>query len=129
MEIHRGKGKGNKMKYFTLNGKEYKSKELDYNTACDLEDMGVSLEMANTRPMSMVRAYFACCADISKEAAGKEIEAHIVAGGKLDDVIDIMTEEVENSSFFRALNKTAETEDAENTSEQGKEEKKERNKN
>ena len=60
------------MKYFTLNGKEYKSKELDYNTACDLEDMGVSLEMANTRPMSMVRAYFACCADISKEAAGKE---------------------------------------------------------
>lgn len=88
------------MKYFTLNGKEYKSKELDYNTACDLEDMGVSLEMANTRPMSMVRAYFACCADISKEAAGKEIEAHIVAGGKLDDVIDIMTEEVENSSFF-----------------------------
>ena len=124
MEIHRGKGKGNKMKYFTLNGKEYKSKELDYNTACDLEDMGVSLEMANTRPMSMVRAYFACCADISKEAAGKEIEAHIVAGGKLDDVI-----EVESSSFFRALNKTAETEDAENTSEQGKEEKKERSKN
>ena len=117
------------MKYFTLNGKEYKSKELDYNTACDLEDMGVSLEMANTRPMSMVRAYFACCAGISKEAAGKEIEAHIVAGGKLDDVIDIMTEEVENSSFFRALNKTAETEDAENTSEQGKEEKKERSKN
>ena len=46
-----------------------------------------------------------------------------------DDVIDIMTEEVENSSFFRALNKTAETEDAENTSEQGKEEKKERSKN
>ena len=60
---------------------------------------------------------------------GKEIEAHIVAGGKLDDVIDIMTEEVENSSFFRALNKTVETEDAENTSEQGKEEKKERSKN
>ena len=33
MEIHRGKGKGNKMKYFTLNGKEYKEFYLPKNKA------------------------------------------------------------------------------------------------
>ena len=35
------------MKHFTINGKDYRSKEIDFNFVCDLEDNGVSLETKN----------------------------------------------------------------------------------
>lgn len=46
------------MNTFTVNGTEYKAKPFDFNLVCDLEDMGISLEEAGRKPMSMVRAYF-----------------------------------------------------------------------
>ena len=102
------------MKTFTVNGKEYKAKAFDFNLVCDLEDMGVSLQEASNKPMSMVRAYFGLCAEKGKEYAGKEMEAHIVGGGTFDDIVNVMSEEMEKSDFFRNLNKTAEQETTEN---------------
>lgn len=93
------------MRTFTVNGKEYKSKEFDFNLICDLEDMGVSLEKASDKPMSMVRAYFGLCAGRGNEYAGKEMEEHIISGGSLEDVMNVMSEEMEKSDFFRNLNK------------------------
>ena len=102
------------MNTFTVNGKEYKAKPFDFNLVCDLEDMGISLEQAGNKPMSMVRAYFGLCTGKGKEYAGNELEAHIIGGGKFDDIMTAMQDEMEKSDFFRNLNETAETEVAEN---------------
>ena len=100
------------MNTFTVNGTEYKAKPFDFNLVCDLEDMGISLEEAGRKPMSMVRAYFGMCTGKGKEVAGKELEAHIIGGGKFDDIMTAMSDEMEKSDFFRNLNKTAEEEAA-----------------
>ena len=102
------------MNTFVINGKEYKAKAFDFNLICDLEDMGISLQEAGNKPMSMVRAYFGLCAGKGKEFAGKEMEAHIISGGKLDDVMNAMSDEMEKSDFFRNLKETAESKIAEN---------------
>lgn len=96
------------MRTFIVNGKEYKAKDFDFNLVCDLEDMGISLEKANKKPMSMVRAYFAFCAGKGKTFAGREMQEHIVNSGSFEDVTKAMSEAMENSDFFRALQKTAE---------------------
>lgn len=105
------------MNTFKVNGKEYKAKEFTFNLICDLEGMGVPLEQMDEKPMSMVRAYFGICAGLGKDAAGKEMEQHIIGGGKFDDVMKAMMNEMENSDFFRSLNQKAETETAENQGE------------
>lgn len=102
------------MAVFTVNEKEYRAKAFDFNLICDLEDMGVSLQEAGNKPMSMVRAYFGLCAGRGKEYAGKEMEAHIIGGGGFEDIMNAMSEEMEKSDFFRNLNKRAEQEIAEN---------------
>lgn len=98
------------MKNFEINGKKYKSKEFDLNMICDLEDMGISMEDADKKPMSMVRAYFGLCAGLDKEEAGKEIQSHMIDGGKFDGIMKAMGEEMKNSDFFRALKTDEEAE-------------------
>ena len=49
------------MKTFTVNGKEYRAKEFDFNLMCDFEDMGISIADMSKKPMAVVRAYFALC--------------------------------------------------------------------
>lgn len=110
------------MRTFIVNGKEYKAKDFDFNLVCDLEDMGISLEKANEKPMSMVRAYFAFCAGKGKAFAGREMQEHMVNGGSFEDVTKAMSEAMENSDFFRALQKTAENQ-MEETAEGQKDEK------
>ena len=100
------------MNTFTINGKEYKAKPFDFNLVCDLEDMGISLEEAGRKPMSMVRAYFGICAGKRKNFSGKEMEAHIINGGKFDEIMNAMSDEMEKSDFFHSLNKTEKTENA-----------------
>ncbi|MCD7724289.1 MAG: hypothetical protein LUI12_01830 [Clostridiales bacterium] len=100
------------MNTFKINEKEYNARAFDFNMLCDLEDMGISLEQAQNKPMSMVRAYFGLCAGKGKEYAGNEMEAHIVGGGKFDDIMNAMTKEMGESDFFRNLSKTAEEETA-----------------
>lgn len=97
------------MKTFTINGKVYNAKPFDFNMICELEDRGISLEQAQQKPVSMVRAYFAICANSDNVYAGKEISEHIVNGGKLEDVMDIMATEMEVSDFFRSLSQNTET--------------------
>lgn len=102
------------MNTFKVNEKEYKARVFDFNLICDLEDMGISLQEAGNKPMSMVRAYFALCAGKGKEYAGKEMEAHIIGGGTFDDIMNAMSVEMEKSDFFLKLNQTTQTKDAKN---------------
>ena len=48
------------MKTFEINGKEYSGKPFDFNLVCDLEDMGVSVESMEEKPMSMVEDILRC---------------------------------------------------------------------
>ena len=98
------------MKLLTVNGKSYKAKEFDFNFLCDLEEKNLSLEDIDKKPLQLIRTYLAFSANISEEQAGQEIEMHIEGGGKFNDVIDVMSQQMQDSGFFRAISKS-ETED------------------
>lgn len=102
------------MKTFELNGVTYNAAEFDFNLTCELEDRGISLAEIRKKPMSFLRSYVALSGDIDVDVAGKEIEAHITNGGKLDDVMRVMTEQINDSGFFRNL-ATAEPTDTTST--------------
>ena len=87
---------------FTVNNKLYKAKEFDFNFLCDLEDQGLSLEDIERKPMSLIRTYVAFCGNLSKEQAGKEVEAHVMDGNDFSTIVEIMSKEMEDSGFFRA---------------------------
>lgn len=109
------------MRTFTINGKRYNAKPFDFNTVCDLEDSGVSLTQMRQKPMSMVRAYFALCFNGSTEDAGKEIQAHVISGGKFDDLYEVMGAEMNESDFFQALNQKEEQDTQESAQKEKKE--------
>jgi len=101
-------------KIFNVNGKSYKAKEFDFNLLCDLEEQGLSLEDIDKKPMSLIRTYLAFCGNLTKEQAGKEIEAHLASGGKFNDVVEAMSDQMNNSGFFRSIQQANESqEDAE----------------
>lgn len=109
------------MRRFLVNGKTYKSKELDFNAMCDLEDMGVSMVDIKSKNMSLIRAYLAFCGNISAEEAGDEIILHLKNGGKFDEIMEELKVAIENSDFFRFLKERAKEEDAESEMEESKE--------
>ena len=100
-------------KIFTVNGKTYHAKEFDFNFLCDLEDQNLSLEDIDKKPMSLIRSYLAFSANITKEKAGLEIEKHLENGGKFNDIVEIMGQQMQDSGFFRSLNKGTEEESGE----------------
>lgn len=95
------------MKTFTVNGMTYEAKPFDFNLACDLDEMGVSIAEIQKKPMSVVRSYLALCMGADKDAAGEQIEQHIMNGGDLDELLDAMTYEINESGFFQKMAETA----------------------
>lgn len=98
------------MATFTINGRRYNSKPVDFNMVCDFEDAGLSFAQIEKKTTAFIRQYVAFCGNFSVEQAGKEIEQHIINGGNLGDIASVMMEEVTKSDFFQALNKNKETE-------------------
>ena len=97
----------------TINGKFYKDAELDFNAVCEMENMGVSIQNIDDNIMSAARAYAAICMHRPLKIAGAEIEAHIVNGGTLADILEPFNKKAEESGFFQALRKKAEEGQAE----------------
>ena len=91
------------MKTFEINGAKYNAAEFDFNLTCELEDKGISLADIRKKPLSFIRIYVALSSGMDIDVAGKEIEAHITNGGKLDEVMDVMLAQLEDSGFFRKL--------------------------
>lgn len=91
-----------------INGKKYDSVPMDLNTICNLEEYGVALTDFATKQLSFIRAYVALCMGADLDAAGKEIEAHLVSGKTLEDISKVVGKEVEESGFFQAMQKNAE---------------------
>lgn len=105
------------MKTFTINNKRYNSKKFGMNLVCDISEMGINMDETDRKALPLLRAYFALCAERDVVFAGEEIEKHILSGGNLDELTDVMAEEMENSDFFHALNKETEEINTENAAE------------
>lgn len=100
------------MDMITINGKTYKAVALDFNNVCKMERMGAPISEITTNIMSTLRAYIALCMRKPIEIAGQEIEAHIIAGGSLKEIIEDFNAKVEESGFFQALRKISDEPEA-----------------
>lgn len=103
---------------FTINGKKHTAAPFDFNLVCDLEEKGIQMEEMSKKQMSTLRAYLALCTGMSIEQAGKELEAHKIAGGSFEEISRAFNSEMEKSDFFRSLTQTAEEKTGENQSEE-----------
>lgn len=104
-------------KEIVINGKMYPTKEITFNTVCQFEDMGIPMSEIEAKSIMFVRAYAAMCMDKKADQAGDEIEKHVMNGGSIDELADVLRQAVEESGFFQALSKRAETEDSESQTE------------
>lgn len=102
-------------KSITINGKTYVAKEFSYNTLCDLQEMGCDITQAKSAPMALVRAYVSICMGVDKDTAGAEIEEHMINGGDLGTVTEVLLNKIENSDFFRRLSENQEKETEKST--------------
>lgn len=106
------------MRKITINNKSYNAKPMTFNTICDLEDLGITLEDFEKKQMSFIRAYIVLCMGSNATAAGEEIENHVMNGGDLKEIAETIKLEIEESDFFRSLKEKAETNVAESKSEE-----------
>lgn len=104
-------------KEIVINGKAYPTKEITFNTVCQFEDMGIPMSEIEAKSIMFVRAYAAMCMDKKADQAGDEIEKHVMNGGSMDELADVLRQAVEESGFFQALSKRAETADSESQTE------------
>ena len=112
-----GKGQGyNMANRFTVNGVTYTAKPFDFDLVCELEDMGVTFERIDSMPMSLIRGYFALCSNTDRATASSLIQNHITKGGNINDIIEPMAKEMNESDFFRALSERQTEESTESKS-------------
>ena len=88
---------------FTINGTEYEGAKYDYNTHCDMKDMGVDISKFSKNPEGIIRAYLAVSGNMDLRMAGNEINEHIIGGGSLDGIMEALADEVNNSGFFQTV--------------------------
>lgn len=98
------------MEKIKVNGKIYQAVDIDFNFVCTLEEAGISLQDFGKKAISAVRCYVAECMGAPLEIAGKEIEKHMIGGGNLDDIMDVMSKKIDDSDFFRSFKDKTEEE-------------------
>lgn len=91
------------MKKITIAGVEFTPAVLDFNVLCVMEECGAPMNEWGKLDMSLLRGYLAACLDISAKQAGELIGAHVVEGGKLDELREAFSTAAEESDFFAAL--------------------------
>lgn len=96
------------MNTFLINNKRYVAKEFTFGAVRQLESNGLSLTDIQNKPMTLASAYLAFCAGISINAADEEIQNHVLNGGNLDGIFEAVTEAMNDSRFFQALNRKTE---------------------
>lgn len=90
------------MKKIKLNGTEYEFEGINFNSVCQLEEMGVDITAAEKKPMSFIRAILALAVGDAK-VAGDELQAHLMNGGTLDEITKMISDEIAGSDFFQAI--------------------------
>lgn len=87
---------------YTINGKNYESKQFDFAALVKLEECGVSMSDFTKldKPLTLIVALTAWLMDCSKEKATKEINEHLSNGGTFEDLVKIF-ETIKESDFFK----------------------------
>lgn len=99
-------------KAFTLNGRTIMAKPFDFNMICDLEDCGIEMSSLGKHNTGLLRAYVSICIGSSVAEAGALIQAHVLEGGKLDELNETIAREVTESDFFQKLNEQTVSQEA-----------------
>lgn len=87
----------------TLNGKEYKIKDVDFDGMCELEELGLSLTTVKNKPLTAFRALVSYYCDLPLDEAAKEIEEHLKNGGDFTKIYSDLVERLSESGFFRLI--------------------------
>lgn len=90
--------------YVTINGREYRIPEMDFETVCQLEENGISLlgmSEKNPKIATMIRAFVAWIMDVPTQMASAEIQEHIRNGGNIMDLLTAITTALETSGFSK----------------------------
>lgn len=98
------------MEKFTINNRVYQAKEIDFNFICMLEVEGIPLTRIGKSFMNVYKVYVAYCMDADTEIAGNEINQHMINGGNLNELTEILSRKMDESDFFQALKANPETE-------------------
>lgn len=93
------------MKSFKFNGKTVTPRALTFNAICELEDMGYDITALGDKTFGFIRVFLGLWTGATVEEAGVEIDEHLAGGGTLDELMDAITEAINESSFFNKAGK------------------------
>ena len=96
------------MEKITVNGRVYQAQEIDFNFVCRLEAEGIELSKMGKSAMNLAKVYAAYCMGVDSDIAGNEIQEHMVKGGDLSDIMDVIAKKLDESDFFRSISKKSE---------------------
>lgn len=88
---------------FELNAKTYEVEGFTFGTLCELENRKISLNDIQDKPMTFLREFISINTGLSSKDVEKEIEGHIINNGSLTEVMDNLSEIMEQSGFFQKL--------------------------
>lgn len=90
------------MKKITINGKDYTLKPIDFGAMCELEELGLDISNIQKQTFKTVRALASHTMGVDVDVAGNEIQAHIVGGGKIEDLKPLF-DNLLDSDFFQHI--------------------------
>lgn len=100
----------------TINKNTYTIPEVTFDAICQLEENGVYLLSmgSNERNLAtMLRGLVAWIMDTDLQTASREIQAHIMSGGNIGDILEAATDSISDAGFFKQVAGAEETEPAE----------------
>ena len=86
-----------------LNAKTYEIEGFTFGTLCALEEKKVSIADLQRKPMSFLRDFISIQTGLDKATAEKEINAHVINGGTLEGLLEVVTNSLEESGFFQKI--------------------------
>lgn len=97
------------MKRVEINGQSYIIPEITFEEICRLEENGVyllSMSRKDRSVASMLRGIVAWIMNAEPEVASAEIQAHLMNGGQIDQILVAVREAMDESGFFGAARST-----------------------
>jgi hypothetical protein len=91
------------MNKVTINGREYTIPEVDFDAVCELEEKGVDLLAADAKHPKIaitLRGIVAWIMGVPEKVASREIMEHIQNGGNIIEILNTVTEAMQDSGFF-----------------------------
>lgn len=86
----------------TISGKEYEIPKMNFSNVCRLEQWGIAMDNMAARPLSLMAGFVSLAIGGKTLPDGEAaIDAHLAAGGALDDIANALNDAINNSDFFK----------------------------